>query len=139
MVDTDRCQQLFTKSRVARLGTVGAEGPHLVPVVFALAGDRIVTAVDHKPKRTRQLQRLANIRRNPAVSLLADHYEENWDRLWWARADGAASIIESGREHTEAIDLLVDRYEQYRTRRPDGPVVVVDVTRWSVWEASTAG
>lgn len=106
--------------------------------MFALDGDRIVTAVDHKPKRTTRLQRLSNIRANPDVSLLADHYDEDWDRLWWVRADGQASIIESGREHAEAIDRLVDRYDQYRSFRPDGPVVVVDVSRWSGWEASAA-
>lgn len=138
-MDPDRCRQLFATSRVARLGTSGLARPHLVPVVFAVDGDRIVTAVDHKPKRTRQLRRLANIDANPAVSLLVDHYEEDWDRLWWVRADGTASIIESGRERAEAIDLLVDRYEQYGTRRPDGPVVVVGVLRWVGWEASTSG
>lgn len=137
-MNPDRCRQLFAASRVARLGTSGLDRPHLVPVVFALDGDRIVTAVDHKPKRTTRLQRLSNIRANPDVSLLADHYDEDWDRLWWVRADGQASIIESGREHAEAIDRLVDRYDQYRSFRPDGPVVVVDVSRWSGWEASAA-
>ena len=51
---------------------------------------RLYSAVDHKPKRSRALQRLENIAANPAVSLLVDDYAEDWSKLWWVRADGTA-------------------------------------------------
>ena len=107
-----------------------------MPVVFAVRGHSIVSVVDHKPKRTTRLQRLVNIQANSAVALLADHYNDDWGRLWWVRADGTASIVESGKAHTTAVDLIVERYEQYRDRRPDGPVIDISVTKWSGWRAS---
>jgi PPOX class probable F420-dependent enzyme len=108
----------------------------LVPVVFAVDGDHIYTAVDHKPKRSRYLQRLADIRVSPAVTLLADHYEENWDLLWWVRADGIATILEEPTDTSRGLDLLVEKYPQYQNRRPDGPVVAIAVTAWRSWSAS---
>ncbi|MET0817185.1 MAG: TIGR03668 family PPOX class F420-dependent oxidoreductase, partial [Solirubrobacteraceae bacterium] len=87
-------------ARVARLATAAADGrPHVVPCTFAVLGeDTIVSAVDHKPKRTTALRRLANIAANPRVAVLADHYEDDWDALWWARADGVARVLEPGAE-----------------------------------------
>ena len=85
----DEARRRLAAARVARLATVGGPGsPHLVPVTFAVAGDRIYSAVDAKPKTTRDLRRLRNIRADPRVAVLADHYDEDWSRLWWARADG---------------------------------------------------
>src|ERR671932_2614874 len=101
----------FAAARVARLATADASGrPHLVPIVFAVAGDEVVSAVDAKPKRTTALRRLANVRENPQVALLADHYEDDWDALWWVRADGSARVLE---RDERAVELLADRYEQY--------------------------
>ncbi|MEU3842862.1 TIGR03668 family PPOX class F420-dependent oxidoreductase [Streptomyces sp. NPDC028635] len=143
-MDEDEARRRFTGARVARLATVGADGhPHLVPVVFAADGDRIVTAVDRKPKTTRRLKRLRNIAAHPAVSLLADAYDEDWDHLWWVRADGDAHAVPPGtagsaarEEHAGAITLLRRKYPQYAARPPDGPVVVVTVTRWTGWLAT---
>lgn len=119
---------------VARLATADELGqPHLVPVTFAAADDTIVIAVDHKPKRTTDLKRLRNIRANPRVAVLADHYEDTWEVLWWARADGTARIIEEGEERAEAIRRLRERYHQYREHPPEGPVIAITVTRWTGW------
>ena len=126
----------FAAARVARLATVSPDGaPHLVPVTFAVAGDVIWTAVDHKPKRTRALRRLANIEANPRVSLLVDEYADDWGALWWARADGMARVVE---DVAEAVDALAARYPQYRSRPPEGPAIRVDVERWSGWRAGGA-
>ena len=130
-------RERFASARVARLATVGEAGPHIVPVVFALAGDTILHAVDHKPKRTAALKRLANLRADPRASLLADEYSDDWERLWWARADGTARILEPGEpEARDAVERLAERYPQYRRRPPEGPVVAVDVHRWSSWAAA---
>jgi PPOX class probable F420-dependent enzyme len=129
-------RERFAAARVARLATAGPDGPHIVPIVFALAGDVIYHAVDHKPKRTTALKRLENVARNPRVALLADHYDDSdWSALWWVRADGAARVLEDGAEAERAVALLRERYEQYRAEPPRGPVLAVAVDRWSGWRA----
>ena len=122
-------------ARVARLATADAGGvPHVVPIVFALAGDTIYSAVDAKPKRSRRLKRLANVAANPRVAVLADHYDDDWSALWWVRADGSARVLAAGEpEAAEALALLTERYEQYREQPPPGPVLAIDVERWSGW------
>ncbi|RZQ66000.1 TIGR03668 family PPOX class F420-dependent oxidoreductase [Amycolatopsis suaedae] len=126
---TAEARSRFAAARVARLATAAADGtPHLVPVTFAVDGDTVVFAVDHKPKSTANLRRLANIEANPAVSFLVDHYDEDWTRLWWVRADGTAAVEPAG-----PMDALVAKYPQYADRPPEGPVVVTAVSRWSGW------
>lgn len=125
----------FADARVARLATADAAGrPHLVPVAFAVAGDTIYSAVDAKPKRTRSLRRLANVRANPAVSLLVDHWdEEDWGRLWWVRADGRGRVLDpEDPEARRAVELLRERYPR---QRADGEVLAVAVEHWSGWSA----
>jgi PPOX class probable F420-dependent enzyme len=128
----------FAGARLARLATADAAGrPHLVPIAFAVEGETIYSAVDAKPKRTRALRRLANVRENPAVSLLVDHWdEEDWERLWWARADGAGRVLDPAEpEARRVVELLRARYPR---QRDAGEVLAVDVERWSGWAASAA-
>ncbi|MFJ6835886.1 TIGR03668 family PPOX class F420-dependent oxidoreductase [Streptomyces sp. NPDC091209] len=151
-MDEDQARRRFLAARVATLATVDAEGrPHLVPLVFARCGDALVTAVDHKPKRSPRLRRLSNIAARPAVCLLVDAYDEDWERLWWVRADGDARVIpppgepepgdrvpnEIPHAYAAAVDALRDKYPQYRNRPPDGPVTVITVHRWRGWQAAT--
>jgi PPOX class probable F420-dependent enzyme len=137
-VTAEEARRRFASAPVARLATADASGrPHLVPIVFALAGDTIYSAVDEKPKRTTALRRLANVRANPNVAVLVDHYDEDWTRLWWVRADGAARIVPADApEGSDAVRRLAARYEPYRDRPPRGPVLAIDVRRWSGWSAS---
>jgi PPOX class probable F420-dependent enzyme len=130
----------FADARVARLATADALGrPHLVPIVFACDGDALYTAVDAKPKSGARLRRLDNIDANPAVSVLVDHYEDDWRRLWWARADGRARIVSrDDQEGVRAMAALTERYAQYRAAPPPGPVIVIEVRRWSAWSATQA-
>ena len=130
---TDRPADRFAACRVARLATVDSSGaPHLVPIVFALTGDVIHTAVDAKPKRTRHLRRLANIAANPRVTVLADHYDDDWSTLWWVRADGMARVLDSS---PAGLAALQARYPQYRDTPPAGPFLEITVDRWSAWHA----
>jgi PPOX class probable F420-dependent enzyme len=133
----DRARARFVEARVARLATADAAGrPHVVPIVFAVVGDTVYSAVDSKPKSGARLRRLDNIRANAAVSVLVDHYTDDWSRLWWARADGHATVVDAGRA-ADALAELTARYPQYATAPPPGPVIVITVDRWSGWEAGT--
>lgn len=136
-LDEADARRLLGGARVARLATVTpAGGPHIVPVTFALDGDRIYSAVDAKPKTTRSLRRLANIRANPQAAMLADHYSEDWAELWWVRADGRASVLTGPGAMASPIALLQERYSQYRQAPPEGPVIAIEVQRWAGWAAS---
>jgi PPOX class probable F420-dependent enzyme len=130
----------FSASDVAVLATVGSDSvPHVVPVVFAVSsgteGAKIYTAVDAKRKTTHRLRRLANIAANPQVSLLVEHYDDDWTQLWWVRADGVAEIHDTGEEMAVGYALLRRKYRQYDRIALDGPVVKVDVQHWSSWRA----
>jgi PPOX class probable F420-dependent enzyme len=123
---------------VARLATTDPDGrPHLVPIVFALDGDTLYTAVDNKPKRSRTLRRIENARARPEVTILVDCYEEDWDRLWWIRLRGRARVLDDGEERERALELLREKYPQYRAEPPDGPVLAVDVTEVREWAAGS--
>ncbi|KID31521.1 PPOX class probable F dependent enzyme [Prauserella sp. Am3] len=152
-LDEAEARARFADARSATLATAGADGvPHLVPITFALAGsaghgaaagddgtpvkDVVVFAVDDKPKSTTNLRRLRNIAANPHVSLLVDHYEDDWRRLWWVRADGTATIHEEGSARMSAVRALIMRYPQYEDLPPRGPVVSIGVSAWRGWSAS---
>ena len=121
---------------MARLATAGADGqPYLVPVTFAVDDDLIYITVDHKPKTTVKLKRLRNIRENPRVAILADHYDDDWDQLWWVRVDGTAEIHDRGEQMATGYDLLRRKYPQYQRVSLTGPVIAIAVSRWSSWQA----
>lgn len=133
-LDERSCRERMAAVRVVRLATASSDlWPHLVPVTFVLRRDHLFTAVDQKPKTTTRLRRLRNIAENPRVSVLADHYEDDWERLWWVRADGLASIVDSGSAREAAIAMLSRKYSQYRQDPPRGPVVDVEVSSWTGW------
>ena len=122
---------------VAHLATADADGkPHLVPICFALDGDAIYFAVDAKPKRTPELKRLKNIAANPRVSVLVDHYDKDWSKLWWVRADGTAHTVTDAALADRALDALAQRYPQYRQARPRGPVVAITIQSITGWSAA---
>ena len=124
-------------ARVGRLATVSAQGrPHIVPVCFALHGDVVYSAVDHKPKRSARLRRFVNVEATRSASLLVDAYDEDWSALWWVRLDGDGRAVAERAEIDRAIGALVAKYPQYRERPPPGPVLALDVLRWSGWAAS---
>ena len=125
------------EARVARLATADAKGrPHVVPITFAVDADTLYFAVDAKPKRSTDLKRLRNIAANPAVSVLVDHYEDDWERLWWVRVDGAARGVADPAQADSALALLAAKYEQYRGTPPPGPVVRIDIGRMSGWSSA---
>ena len=131
-LDEGECRRRLTEARVARLATADAAGrPHLIPITFVMDGDELVFVIDLKPKTTTALKRLRNIEENPAVSVLADHYQDEWTQLWWVRADGSASIVEPTRTD---LELLSAKYPQYRQAPPPGPAVRIAVTKLTGWK-----
>ncbi|HWC39375.1 MAG TPA: TIGR03668 family PPOX class F420-dependent oxidoreductase [Acidimicrobiales bacterium] len=138
-MNEQEARRRLAEARVARLATADLQGrPHVVPICFALDGDRLYSAVDHKQKRRPELRRLDNLRANPSASVLADHYDEDWSRLWWVRADGTAAILDPdddrvSEERGRAIALLVEKYEQYVGRAPGGAVISLAVRSWRSW------
>lgn len=135
-IDAQDMRRRIDAAMVARMATVNRDGgPHIVPITFALGEDALYSAIDFKPKKTTDLQRLRNIEANPKVSVLVDHYEDDWTKLWWVRVDGSARIVIDGADFERAIALLTERYQQYRSARPEGPAVVIAIDRMTGWSA----
>ena len=127
----------LVEASVARLATAGPDGrPHIVPIVFAHDDENLYFVVDDKPKRSRDLKRVRNIAGNERVSVLVDHYEDDWMRLWWVRVDGVAHVIAHEADAQHAIDVLVAKYAQYERARPRGPVVAISIERMTGWAAA---
>lgn len=136
-LDRATATELFGRSPVARLASVKpGGGAHIVPVTFALDGAFLFSMVDHKPKTTSSLRRLENIGDNPSVSMLVDHYEEDWSKLWWVRIDGEAAVVESGSNWSMAQRLLMGKYPHYAAEPPIGAAIVVAIEKVKWWEAS---
>ncbi len=133
----ERERAFLLGQRVARLASADACGvPHVVPVCFALAGETVYITVDEKPKHRpgRTLKRIRNLIENPAVALVADHYEEDWRRLGWVMLRGRAEILHEGEEHDRAQTLLRERYAQYREMSLAAlPVIAIRIARVASW------
>lgn len=129
--------EVISRARVAHLATADAGGvPHLIPICFAYDGQRFYSVLDAKPKRgpLTRLKRVRNILSNPSVALLLDHYEEDWDRLWYALVSGEARLLEEGEDHTRAVALLREKYPQYREMDIAGnPVIEITPDRVTWW------
>ena len=135
-MDEREAWERLRSARVGHLATISPDGsPHVVPFVFALEGRTLYWVVDAKPKQPGELKRLSNIRANPNVELVVDNYEEDWRALWWVRARGTARILSRGDEWDRALELLAQKYPQYRTAPPPGPVVAIDIARVVSWDA----
>lgn len=134
-LSAEQARARFADCPVAVLGTVdeAGEAAHLVPVTYVVSGDRVFIAIDDKPKRTQDLKRLRNIAAYPRVCLLAQHYQDDWSGLWWARADGTARVIGPDDLPFGVLGGLVGRYSWYRAHPPNGPVIEVIVRTWSGW------
>jgi PPOX class probable F420-dependent enzyme len=123
-----------TAAPVGRLATVRPDGrPHVVVCCFALDGETAYTAVDDKPKSTRQLQRLRNLAAHPEAAILVDHYEDDWTALWWVRLDGRGRLVSRDGEHDRAMGMLAGKYEPYRRQTPTGPLIAIDIDLWTAW------
>ena len=133
-----RQRELLGAAPVGRLATLRADcTPRLVPITFVLLDGVVCSAVDEvKPKRSSRLARLDDVRRDPRVGLVVDHYDADWARLWWVRVDGTAAVHEDGGLRERALDALAVKYPPYAAARPAGPVLVITPTAWAGWTAA---
>jgi PPOX class probable F420-dependent enzyme len=129
----------FAAARVGYLATVNSDRrPHLVPVTFALRGKAIVTVTDAKPKSSSVLQRHRNVASQPHVSVLVDEYDDDWTKLWWARADGRATLLtQADNDYANGLSALVEKYPQYAAQSPSGLMIWIQVISWSGWSHSS--
>jgi PPOX class probable F420-dependent enzyme len=133
-VDAEEMRRRVTSARVARLATIDPDGaPNVVPLVFAVDGDTVYSSVDQKPKSTRELRRLENLRRDPRFTVLIDHYEEEWPKVWWVRLRGRGRVLQKGAEREHALRVLREKYRQYEEEAPQGAVIALDVEDWRGW------
>ena len=131
--------RFLRSARTAHLATADVSGqPHVVPVCFVFNGEFIYSVLDSKPKTTalRQLRRVRNILANPRVSLVVDHYEEDWSRLKYVMVSGKASLLESGEEWALSIVMLRQKYPQYHRMELDqSPVIKITPARFVPWSS----
>src|SRR5262245_26005988 len=129
----------LSEARVGRLGTADAAGqPHVVPICYAFDGQSLFSAIDAKPKRPgpRGLKRVQNIRENPRVSVVIDHYDEDWRRLCYVIIQGEAELLTEGADFARGAELLLAKYPQYRTMglsREAGLMIKVKPARVTQW------
>jgi PPOX class probable F420-dependent enzyme len=136
---TDTQRRFLAVQRVARFASADAHGqPHVVPVCYCVIENSIYFSIDEKPKQAnaRGLKRLRNIEQNPKVSLVVDHYDENWSRLAWIMLRGRAEVLDGGAEHALAQQTLSERYPQYRDMQLGSlPVVATRIEHVAAWGA----
>ena len=143
-MDPAEATRRLTASKVGSIATVRPDGsPHVVPLVFAVSQSRdglvIYWCVDDKPKRSRELQRLVNIRAHPAVEIEVNRYDDDWTQLWWVRASGIAREVTSIDERERALAALATKYAPYTAHPPSGRVVAIQVERVAGWAAGAMG
>jgi len=134
---TDDQRRFLDGQRVARLATADARAhPHVIPICFVVAGNTVYFSIDEKPKKrtATPLKRLANIRENPFVAVVADHYDDDWSRLGWVMIQGRAEILASGEEHDRAQASLRARYRQLQAMGIEAlPVVAIRIEHAASW------
>lgn len=113
------CAELLARWPVARLATLAGDGrARLVPIVFAQSGSALWSPIDGKPKGEGELERVRNLRRDPRATLLIDHYDADWRRLFWLRLDARARVRavpeDSASPERRGVAALLDKYPQYR-------------------------
>lgn len=134
---TESEKQAVALMRVARLATADPQAvPHLIPICFHYDGHRFYSVLDQKPKRTAvtNLKRVRNILSNPKVALVIDHWQEDWQGLWYVLINGTADLLYEGEEHQQALVALREKYPQYRAMDLDAnPIIRItptNIVRW---------
>jgi PPOX class probable F420-dependent enzyme len=132
----DWANKLLQTARVGRLGLLDLDGaPRVLPVTFAVAEGRIWSAIDRKPKRSKEPARLRFMRRDPRAALTVDRYADDWDDLAWVQVLGAVAIVEV-KDGARGLEALRAKYEPYREDPPPGPLLALRPERYLWWRAA---
>ncbi len=129
---------MLEDAHVAHLGLLDDSGrPRVLPVTFAVCGERLVTAVDQKPKQRpgEDLARVRWLRARPSAALTVDHYDDDWSGLAWVQALGEVDVLDVSAAGA-AVAALVARYTPYRMEPPAGPVLALSPERLLWWRAT---
>ena len=133
----ERQVALLNLEPVGHLATADAGGrPHVIPFCFVCLDGLIYSVLDAKPKTAglRRLRRVRNILENPRVSVIVDHYEPDWSRLWYLLVQGTAELLEPCPEQAAAIAELRSKYVQYQAMDLEGnPVIRITPDRATGW------
>ncbi len=142
LIWTDTLRAFLARERVAHLATVNPDGsPHVVPICYAFDGHRFFSVIDQKPKRVaaRQLRRVQNIADRPAVSLVVDHYSEEWTQLGFALVSGTGEVLWEGDQRETGLELLRNKYPQYREMPlAEQPIICITPERVTTWGSMEA-
>ena len=129
--------ELLNQTPAGHLATADAHGrPYVVPFCFVCEGGRIYSVLDAKPKSAdlRRLRRVRNILANPRVSMVIDHYDSDWSKLWFLLVQGRAELLEPGAEHVHALARLRAKYPQYRQMDlDDNPIIKITPDQATGW------
>lgn len=130
----ERIRALMDGARRGVMSTLLHDGSaHSVPVVFAVLEDEIVSPIDHKPKTGEVMARVKNLGRDDRVTLLLDHWDEDWPQVGWVMVRGRATV------ETDApaplMRALNARYPQYEPDERHDALIRIRPTKilWWTW------
>jgi nitroimidazol reductase NimA-like FMN-containing flavoprotein (pyridoxamine 5'-phosphate oxidase superfamily) len=106
----DAVREFVRDARVCRIATVRPGGePHVIPVCPVFDGDATVYIDIGRNYVSAQ-----GVGENGKVTVLIDHYEDNWALLKGVLLRCTAEVIE-GEERDRAWDLIREKFPQYST------------------------
>ncbi len=128
--------RLLERARVGHLGLLdGTRHPRVLPITFAIYDGALWTAVDNKPKKPgRPPARIRWLRDSPHAAVTVDHYADNWSELRWVQLIGVMTVLDEP-PTGQVLEALTQRYPQYLSDPPPGPVLHLAVTRTICWRA----
>jgi PPOX class probable F420-dependent enzyme len=128
-------REMLDDGRVAHLAFLDdADRPRVLPVTYAVAQGSVWSAIDDKPKRSAEPARVRYLRRRPQAGLCVDVYDDDWTRLAWVQLAGRVDVLGLA-EGAAGLAALTEKYDQYRDRRPPGPLLRLAVERALCWRA----
>jgi PPOX class probable F420-dependent enzyme len=129
-----RIASFLEEERRGVMTTIASDGSaHSVPVVFARIGDEIVSPIDHKPKTGDVMARVKNLARDDRVTLLVDHWDEDWTQVGWVMVRGRGEVNPDA--DMSRMKALNERYPQYAPDERHDALITIRPERllWWAW------
>jgi nitroimidazol reductase NimA-like FMN-containing flavoprotein (pyridoxamine 5'-phosphate oxidase superfamily) len=125
--------KFLSDAPVIRVATVNrACRPHVTPVCHVVWKEKIYWASDLDAVK------IANLKQNPWVALVADVYKNDWRDTGGVMVQGTAKIIEKGSVFLKVRDLMYKKFKVYKSKAgfEEGEAAIIEVTpkkRFSWW------